>query len=62
MTQEVFYFHGSKGDSIIVDVIHTDMITDVMTVEHQGKEYKLNFNVFFSYYEGVLDGKSGYLV
>ena len=59
---EVFYVRGPEGHSHIVNVIHTCMLTDVMTVEYQGSEYSLKYNYAHGYYEGTVAGKDGYIV
>ena len=59
---EVFYTKKSNGTSFIVDVVHTCMLTDVMTVNYRGEEYKMNYNHFSHMYEGFVDGQEGYLV
>ena len=59
---EVFYAKKSNGSSFIVDVVHTDMINDIMTVEYKGQEYKMEYNHFSHMYEGFVDGQEGYMV
>ena len=59
---EVFYVRGPEGYSHIVNVIHTCMLTDVMTVEYHGKEYSLKYNYSNGYYEGSVEDKEGYIV
>lgn len=59
---EVFYAKKSNGSSFIVDVVHTDMMSDVMTVEYNGQEYTMKYNHFSHMYEGFVDGQEGYLV
>jgi len=59
---EVFYTKNSDGYSFIVDVVHTCMITDKMTVVRAGREYQLTFNASTAMYEGEVAGSAGYLV
>jgi hypothetical protein len=57
---EVFYM--KRGGELIVKCLYTDYINDVMIVEYNTQEYTLNWNTYYSYYEGTVAGQIGFLV
>ena len=59
---DIFFLKGSTGDTLVVEVLHVDMLTDVMTVSYKNKEYFLNFDPYTDYYVGTIDGKAGYVL
>jgi len=62
MTTEVFYPRKSNEGSFMVEVVHTDMLTDIMTVLKDSTEYTLAWNPHRSMYEGDVKGLNGYIV
>ena len=62
MTSEVFYPKKHTIGSFVVNILHVDMITDIMTVEHKGQEYKLEWNPNASMYVGSVSNIEGYML
>ena len=59
---EVFYPRKNNEGSFVVQVLHTDMYTDIMTVIKDNVEYHLAWNPNRSMYEGDVKGLNGYIV
>jgi hypothetical protein len=62
MTTEVFYPRKNNESSFMVEVVHTDMLTDIMTVLKDSTEYTLSWNPNRSMYEGDVKGLNGYML
>jgi hypothetical protein len=60
---EIFFLLGQRaGETFLVEFVHLDPITNVMTVEYKGKPYSLEWNDYNSYYIGGVDNTAGYVL